>query len=144
MSDIEKRALDFMKSMRPCVIATADSNGKTEAAMVYGFTNDDFSVYLSTNSNSRKIENIRKNSAGSVVFADSEKMITVQMDGNIAILEGEEAQKAKGAILSTDPTQKMYVAQEPITFMKFTPSWMRFGAFLDTPSTIHEKSFNVY
>jgi len=144
MSDIEKRALDFMKSMRSCVIATADNNGKAEAAMMYGFTNDDFSVYIATNSNSRKMNNINNNPKSSLVFADSGKMVTIQVDGDITILEGNDVQKAKGAMLSTDPTQKLYVAQEPITFIHFKPTWMRFSAFLDVPPTIYEKSFNVY
>jgi len=144
MTDIEKRALDFMRSMRPCVMATSDGAGKTEAAMVYGFTNEDFSVFLSTNTNSRKAQNIMKNPTVSIVFADPANMMTIQIDGVIRILEGEEARAAKGFILSEDPTQKLYVAKEPLTFMEFKPSWMRFSAFLDVPATIYEKSFDVY
>ena len=144
MNDIEKRALEFIKAAPPCVIATSDPSGRTEAAMVYAFPNEEFTFFLSTNSNSRKAENIRKNPRVSLVFGNPELMTTVQVDGNIRILEGEEALAAKGFIISADITQRLHVAKEPLMLMELKPAWMRFSAFMDVPETIYEKTFGVY
>jgi len=144
MNDIEKRALDFMRNTPPCVIATADQNGKTEAAMIYAYPNEEFTFFLSTDANSRKAENIKNNSKVSLVFGNPELMMTVQVDGYIRILEGAEALAAKGFILNADITQRLHVAKEPLIFMEIKPSWMRFSAFTDVPATIYEKSFGVY
>jgi len=144
MNDIEKRAFEFIKTIPTCVIATSDRNGKTEAAMVYAYPNEEFTLFLSTNPNSRKAENIRKNPHVSLVFAKPDIMTTVQIDGNIRILEGEEELAAKRFVIGTDATQKLYVAKGPFMFMEFKPNWMRFSAFMDVPETIYEKSFGVY
>lgn len=144
MNDNEKRALEFMKATPPCVIATSDGEGKVEAAMVYAYPNEEFALFMSTNANSRKIKNIKKNPHVSIVFGNAEKMITVQLDGDLKILEGEDARAAKEFIITADITQRLHVAKEPSAFMKFKPFWMRFSAFLDVPETIYEKTFNVY
>ncbi|MFA5052461.1 MAG: pyridoxamine 5'-phosphate oxidase family protein [Parcubacteria group bacterium] len=144
MNETEKRALEFMKTTPPCVIATCAGEGKTEAAMIYAYPNDEFTFFISTNANSRKIENIRSNPRVSLVFGNPEKMMTVQLDGNMRILEGEDARKAKEFIITADVTQRLHVAKEPLALLEFKPFWMRFSAFLDVPETIYEKTFNVY
>ena len=144
MNDIEKRALEFIRTTPPCVMATSDESGKTEAAMIYAYPNDEFVFFMTTNANSRKAENIRKNPRVSLVFANPELMTTVQVDGNIRILEGEEALAAKGFIIGADITQRLHVAKEPLLAMEFKPVWLRFSAFMDVPETVYEKSFGVY
>jgi uncharacterized protein YhbP (UPF0306 family) len=144
MDDIEKRALEFIKTSPACVIATSDMSGKTEAAMIYAFPNNEFKFFLSTNSNSRKAENIRNNPRVSLVFGNPDIMTTFQTDGTIRVLEGEEALAAKKFMIDADATQKLHVAVEPVMVMEFKPAWMRFSAFLDVPPTIYAKSFDVY
>jgi len=133
-----KKVLQFLKSKKFCVLATADNNSKPEAAVVYFFTKDDFSIFLYTDPRSRKAKNLRENNQASLVISDIEKVIEVQMDGKIVILEGNKAQKAKEFILAVDPEEKSHMDKRPVIFLDFKPNWIRYCNFGIEPDEIFE------
>jgi len=134
----KEKVLQFLKSERLCVLATADKSSKPEAAMVCFFVKDDLSIFLYTDPRSRKAKNLGENSQASLVICNLEKQIEIQVDGKTTILEGDEAQKAKEYIVSVDPGQKPHMEKRPVIFIFFKPDWIRYCNFSVEPDEIFE------
>jgi len=138
MKENREKVLEFLKSERFCVLATANKNSKPEAAIVCFFTKDDFSILLYTDSKSRKAKNLKENSQASLVISDLGKKIEVQIDGKATILENKEAQKAKEFILALNPSQKPHMEKRPVVFLQFKPDWIRYCNFRKELNEIFE------
>jgi general stress protein 26 len=136
--DKRDKVLQFLKSERFCVLATADKNSKPEAAMVCFFVKDHLSILLYTDPRSRKAKNLKENRQVSLVIYNLEKKVEIQTDGQATILEGDEAQKAREYILSIDPGQKPHMKKRPVIFILFKPNWIRYCDFSVEPDEIFE------
>ena len=132
------KVLQFLKSERFCVLATANKNSKPEAAVVCFFVKDDLSVLLYTDPGSRKAKNLGENSQASLVIFNLKKAIEIQTDGKTTILEGDEAQKAKKYILTVDPEQGPHMEKRSVIFIHFKPGWIRYCDFSVEPDEIFE------
>jgi len=134
----KEKVLQFLKSERFCVLATADKSTKPEAALVCFFVKDDLSILLYTDPRTRKAKNLGENNQASLVISNLEKEIEVQTDGRVIILEGDKAQKAKEDILSFDPEQGSHMEKRPVIFLLFKPDWIRYCHFGVGPTEIFE------
>lgn len=86
LAEIKKEALDFLKSQKVAVIATA-FNGEPYAATMYYSVDDDFNFYFLTRSDTSKFLNNLDNSRTAIVIGFGPKHITVQACGSAAGVE---------------------------------------------------------
>ncbi len=138
MEEKIKKILQFVKTRRFCVLATANRNAKPEAAVVCYFPRDDFSIFFFSNPKTRKMKNLKENSQASVVIEDIKSKIEVQIDGKVTILKNNEFQKAKEFILNLAPDMKYHIDKRPVVFFQFKPVWIRYCDFSKEPDEIYE------
>ena len=140
----KKSILDFLKKNELCVLATASKTGKPEAAVMVYLIKDDFSILVSTETWTRKYENIAKNSQVSIVVGGFKNDPTVQIDGLIEELAGEREDQAKKSIFSIHPEWKSYFQSPKSRFFKIRPLWLRYSDFsLQPPEIIQIEDFKA-
>jgi uncharacterized protein YhbP (UPF0306 family) len=137
-----KKILEFIKTKKFCVLATADDKAKTEAAIVVFFPKNDFTILFFSDSRTRKIKNLRKNNQASIVIGDVKNNKEVQIDGEIIILKNDKSQKAKEFILTVAPYMRSHIEKRTNgVFFQFKPNWIRFCDFSKKPDEIYECKF---
>ncbi len=97
--DIKKIAQDFITENSLGTLGTVDQYGQPWGAVVYFGCDDNFNLYFTTKSETLKHQNIAQNPAISVVFANEENQITVQVRGTARlVLNNLEANSAADAL----------------------------------------------
>lgn len=94
-----------------------------ELSRVFENQNDDFLVYISTNTSSSKVAHIRANSAVSLYYYDPEDFRGVMLSGNIEIIEDMEIKRE----LYLDWWKRYYpkgVEDEDYTILKLKPRFI--------------------
>lgn len=132
----KQTVFDFIKKENMCVLSTASKDGKVESAvMAYTFDENNLVFIFSTMPQSRKNKNILENNSASLVVGGFKNDPSVQIDGSIKNLEGDEYQKAKDYVFTNHPTLKEYITPEH-KFFEFKPTWMRYLDYsLEQPET---------
>ncbi len=121
------------------VIATNDGS-IPEAALVGFGVADDLSLIFGTYTTTRKYKNILKNPKVAIVFGNSEK-ITVQYQGVITVLEGDELTKYKEIYFKKVPSSKKYETYPNQIYLKVTQSWIRYTDYNTKPINVFEINF---
>jgi len=130
-----EEVLNFLKEEEICVLATANKDAKPEAAVMVFVARDDFSFWLFTDERTRKLANLRENSQASLVIGGFGGGPTVQTDGEVTILEGEEVQKAREFLLGVHPDWKAHFGEATV-FLRFDPTWLRYSDYSKDPAEI--------
>jgi uncharacterized pyridoxamine 5'-phosphate oxidase family protein len=114
---------NFLKQNKYMALATSSKQGKPEVATVeYVIDGDD--LLINTYVYYRKYKNISNNPNVACVVTTNHDM-TLQFDGNIKQLEGEEATYAKQKMLEVEPDFADYFSDEDTRFFRITLTWMR-------------------
>src|SRR4030042_2635305 len=122
----KKTILDFIKTQNLAVIATVDPLGKPEAAVIeFGETNN-LELIFDAYDDSRKIQNIKKNNYTAFVIGWDED-ITVQYEGEVFELIGEELVKYQKIYIAKNPVVTKWQKTKGIKFYKVVPYWIRFS-----------------
>jgi len=139
MSEGEKQKIiaDFIKAHSLGVVATAHETGQPEAAVVEYGEIDQFNIILDIFDNSRKFQNIQKNSRVAFVIGWDDN-ITVQYSGVAELLVGEELARAKEAYFIKNPRAKKWDGREGIVYIKITPTWIRYSDLRKYPWDVFE------
>ncbi|MFA6518982.1 MAG: pyridoxamine 5'-phosphate oxidase family protein [Candidatus Shapirobacteria bacterium] len=127
--------LQFIKKQSLAVLSTATPSGKTESA-VMAIAGDNWEIYMSTESDTRKIPILEANSQASLLVGGLSSP-SVQLDGHCFICSNSDADFVKSQILAIHPDTKDYLTPTSV-FLKFVPSWARFSDFSQNPPTIVE------
>jgi len=130
--------LACVKKNELCVIATSDNDGKPEAAVMAFAVNDSFELFMNTEAETRKLKNIMANSSVSVVVGGFKDDPSVQLDGAVRILSGEDAENAKTFVLGVHPEWESYFTSPSGQWLKITPRWARYSDFSQNPPEISE------
>jgi len=113
-----------------------DKKGKTESAVMAIAVNDKGEVLMSTEPNTRKIQNLPINPLSSIIVGGLDSP-SVQLDGETIIASGAMAQEVKNQILAIHPDTADYLSATSV-FLKFTPKWLRYSDFSQNPPEILE------
>lgn len=102
-SDIIKIARDFINENPLGVVSTASQAGNLWSAAVYfGCDSNAFTLYFSTQNETKKHQNIQENSQVAVVFANEAIQTTIQAQGEAEIVSDlQEATAAAEAFNAT-------------------------------------------
>lgn len=141
---MEDKILKNLKEREPkiCVLATASSDGATEAAVVGYVVMDDLTMLISTSSKSRKVKNILSNANTSIVVGVSFSEMYIQMDGTAVIVsEGQEFEEMDTYFFTQNPGAANFKGPDTV-FIKFSPHWMRYIDHRMNPSPSEEKTLS--
>ena len=131
---------NFLKTQVHMVISTSSKEGKPEAALVGFAAADDLSLIFGTYTTTRKYKNLQNNPTVAVVFGNKEGT-TIQYEGTISILAGEELRKYKEIYFKKTPSSKKYEGHKDQVYLKIQPSWIRYTDYNKEPEEIFEITF---
>ena len=134
--------LRFMKSHRWAVEATATAGAVPQAALIGFAVTPQLEVVFDTVASTRKVANLRGNPHMALViggWGDGE-MRTLQYEGIADFPEGAELQRLQADYFHVFPDGPSRLAWPGITYVRVSPTWMRFSDFSTTPPTIVEST----
>lgn len=141
-TDAEKKQLilQFIRRHTIGVIATSSFDGKPEAAVVeYGET-EKLELIIDAFMSSRKCMNIQQNPRVAFVIGWDDN-ITVQYEGITTELIGEELTTCKHVYFAKNARAARWESRPSITYIKITPTWIRYSDLKRDPWEIFEISF---
>lgn len=130
--------IDFIKSHNLCVIATAGKDGNVEAAVMAHTAKDNGTLLMSTESTTRKWQNLLGNSNVAVVIGGFANDPTVQINGTFESLEGTAEQEAKEYMLKIHPELESYFDSPESRFFAVKPTWARYSDSSQSPPEVVE------
>jgi pyridoxine/pyridoxamine 5'-phosphate oxidase len=120
----KEKILEFFKSQKLVTLATADINGRPEAATVAISETDDLELIFGCYSTARKYQNLVLNPQVAVVF--SQDKVSVQYEGKAVEIKGEEAQKYQDIHIAKHAGSAKHLSHKAEKYFKVAPSWIRF------------------
>ncbi len=133
MLDINK-VLTVLKNNNLAVLSTADLSGKSESAVMAYSVRDNLNILMSTEEDSRKMKNILVNDKVSVIVGGLKGDASLQIEGKVRVLEGEEKSQTIQFMLAQHPELKEY-GIESGTIFEIKPNWIRFIDYSQEPAT---------
>jgi general stress protein 26 len=121
-SDIKLVAKEIMNSGITCALITVDKDGAPRARTMDPFSvGDDFIVWLGTNSQSRKVQQIKDNPRVTLYYLNKESSGYVVIDGVASLVND---QKSKDAYWKESWKSFYSETRENYLLIKVTPNWM--------------------
>jgi len=130
-------AREIMKEAGTCVLITLDAESNPMARIMDPFPPEsDFTVWFGTNSQSRKVNQINKNSTVTLYYQDSDASGYVVIHGEAEIIEDQEQKEKRWK----DEWKTFYPNnKEGYLLIKVSPKWMEILSYprgiLGDPST---------
>lgn len=126
----------YLKQNKYMSLATCSKQGSPEVATVE-YVLDGDELIINTYVYYRKYQNLIDNpKVACVVTTDHE--ITLQFEGKVEQLEGDEASRAKQKMLEFDPSFAEFFSEKDSRFFKIYPTWMRLRDYAKEPLTVVE------
>lgn len=126
---------EFLRGKRLAVIATADSSGAPEAALVGFATAPDGRLIFDTSANSRKAANLATRPEIAVVVG-WENEISVQIEGVARRPSDAELAAAKEVYFAVWPDGRARETWPDIAYIVVTPHWLRYSDFAAGPQIV--------
>ena len=117
------------------VLATT-SNEIPEAALVGFYSKENLEIIFGTESTSRKVQNIQNNSRVAGVVSTDE--ISVQFEGIVSIIIGNEIAEDKEKFFAKIPSAKEYESDPNQIYFKIMPIWFRYVDYSKNAPEIFE------
>jgi nitroimidazol reductase NimA-like FMN-containing flavoprotein (pyridoxamine 5'-phosphate oxidase superfamily) len=123
--DQDKALKAFMNEHFLAVIATANLEGKPEAAFVGYVCNSKYEIVIGTSNKSRKYKNITDNKSVALVIADTKG--EVQYEGMVDVLKARDYESlVESGQFSKLPGLDKYRDDPTQVYLKLSPTWIRF------------------
>ncbi len=119
--------LAFVRSQKLGVVSTVNAEGAPQSAVVGYAATDAFELVFDTLGDTRKAVNLRARDAVSFALWSGER--TVQIDGIADEPSGDELGRLRDAYLSVWPDGRERMAWPGITWVRITPTWIRYTDF---------------
>lgn len=131
---------DFIKKHSLCVLATTNSKGNPEAAVIEFSEREPFELIFDTFSMYRKYDNVQKNRNVAVVIGWDEN-ITVQYEGVAIELTSKESKDCQKIHIAKLPDSAKFVSMAGVAYFKIVPKWIRYSDLTVFPWRIFELEF---
>jgi len=130
---MDRRVLDFLAKNRVCVLSVLLKDGSPHtAAMHYSHINSPLEIYIQTENTSRKCQALLKGKPikSSVVVGFSEdEFRTLQLDGNIKIVNKNKLKNIHDIHYKKHPEAKQWKDDPATVFLIFKPTWWRYTEY---------------
>ena len=134
----KQKLLSLLKKSSLCVLATANLDGKPEAAVMAYAINSNFEIYMFTEPTTRKWQNILRCPRVALVVGGTNDDPEIQLDGTCVGLTDKERTSIPQYVLSVHPEWKDYFSSPTGEWIKVVPSWARYSDFSRDPLKIVE------
>jgi uncharacterized pyridoxamine 5'-phosphate oxidase family protein len=132
---------NYLKINRYMTLATATGDGKPEAATVE-YVLDGSDLLINTYVYYRKYKNLVDNPFVACVITTADDK-TLQFDGRIEQLDGDNARDAKQKMLKAEPDFANFFNDNDTRFFRITPTWMRLRDYTKEPLEVTEYKTEV-
>lgn len=140
--DKAKMISDYIASQILGVLATVNSEGNPEAALVAITEIGPLELVFGTSNTTRKYQNLLNHPAVAVTLGhDVEKAITVQYEGLAEELSGQELARCRTLHIKKNPRSEKYAFQPEQRFFKVKPIWIRYSDLASKPPVEFELRF---
>lgn len=87
-ADLKAAAFDIIKNAKNCALITVDAEGKAHARAMDPFApENDFTIWLATNSRSQKVEQIKTNPNVTLYYFDQQNAGYVSLQGQMMLVD---------------------------------------------------------
>ncbi len=135
----KKDIYELLKSTDHCVLSTSSGNRSQSALMGFGIS-EDLDFVFGTSNKSRKYKNIKNNKNVSIVVGFNEGK-TVQCEGDVEFLEGDELDKYKNIYFTLRPSVKKYETLPDQVYFVVRLNWLRYTDVTKKPWDVVEIDF---
>lgn len=136
-----KLLFEFLNSVNHAVISTVNEKGYPQSATVGFGQTKELELIFGTDKNTRKAKNISKNSNVSFVINGPE--ISVQYEGAVSLLTGEELTKFQKLFFKKMPSMEKYSLLPSQVYYKAKPTWIRCTDHATAPGKVFEIVFDA-
>ncbi|MFT3828018.1 MAG: pyridoxamine 5'-phosphate oxidase family protein [Chitinophagaceae bacterium] len=143
--DNRARILTFLRSHRWAVEATVAADGGPQAALIGFGVTDQLELVFDTLKSTRKALNLDANPRVALVvggWGDGDPR-TLQCEGIADVPQGPELHRVQAAYFTAFPDGPQRKAWPGITYVRVTPTWMRFCDYTVMPPEIVEWSMTT-
>jgi general stress protein 26 len=135
--------LDFMRSHSLAVQASVSPRGTPQAAVVGFIVTDDFEIVFDTVDTTRKVINLRGNTACAFVIGGMSNgdERTVQLEGIADEPTGDDLERLKEIYFARFPDGRERQQWPGLTYIRVRPRWVRLSDFSQSPPSIEEFTF---
>ena len=113
---------EFVRSFGQAVVATADRDGRPEAALVEVAANDDGELVFDTKTEARKVANLFRNARVAIVVGWGGR-VSVQVEGEAELLLGAQREKYARFYASQFPQRPP--VNDQFALYRVRPAWLR-------------------
>ena len=136
----KKEIYEFLKLRDLCVLSTTNDGQSQSSLMGFGIS-EDLDFVFGTSNKSRKYNNVQKNKNVSIVVGFTEGK-TIQCEGVVEFLEGEELERYKNIYFTLRPSVKKYELLPDQVYFKVKLNWLRYTDVTKKPWDIKEIKFS--
>lgn len=120
---------EFIRKQLLTVISTVHADGNPQAAVIGFAENENLELFFGTFNTTRKYKNLKNNPHAAFVIGWSlDEVITVQYEGTVVELEGEESVAISQKIIAKNPGAARFVNDPRQRYFKVIPKWIRYSA----------------
>jgi general stress protein 26 len=125
---LKKYALEFLRKNETTALSTVDLNNKPHVATVYYIVEDDFTFYIISSADSKKVQNIGDNSNVALVVGFGPSPVTIQTGGTAEILSNYEYLEIMKKIgyENIHKWPVFFIGKGEFVVVKIKPEWMVF------------------
>lgn len=110
------------------VIATVNTKGNPEAALIALTETDTLELIFGTYKSSRKYSNLIQHPHVAVVFGhDMKEGITIQYQGIASEVTGSEMERCRELHITKNPHVRKHAEKPEQRWFKITPTWIRYS-----------------
>lgn len=125
--DKEKLVVDFIASQILGVVSTVNKEGRPESALVAVTEAENMNLIFGTANTSRKYHNLKNNPSVAITIGnDVDEAITVQYEGVVEELSGEEMERCRDLHIKKNPRAAKYAEKPEQRWFKVKPTWVRY------------------
>lgn len=133
---IDSTVLEFVASNKISVLTTLLENVQPHSAALQYTNSDELNFVFLTEKDSRKCQNLtdlKEHPASLVIGFNAEEMITLQLEGGVKILTGEELENGWNVYRSKYPGAVSRKTDEKFVLLGFSSSWWRYTDLIERP-----------
>lgn len=123
--DAKREIFEFLQGNPLGVISTVDSEGRPESAVVGFGQTGDLELIFGTDNLSRKYRNLQERPEVAFVIGWGEEGVTVQYEGAVRELAGEEAERYAEMYFAKVPAARKYQNESTNRYFLVKPRWVR-------------------
>ena len=135
-ANARKTALDFLKRHKTGVLSTVSAQNEARSRLLYYVCDDEFTIYFSTLSSTRKFKDITAHPQVSFTVGDEAVPQTLQMEGVVSeITEEQKLESNLASIIEVLMSNSVFywpvikLNEGEVKLLQMKPAWVRWADY---------------